>query len=50
MLLVIERDRLAGFQALAEADEEGEQENPYRQSNEEELHPVDSFLRLCLVR
>jgi hypothetical protein len=49
MFLVIKGNRLPGFEALAEGDEEKEQNNSDRNSDEEEFHLVSSLNRLYLV-
>ena len=49
VFLVIEGNRLPGFEALAEGDEEGEQNYSDRNSDEEEFHLVRSPNCLCPV-
>lgn len=49
VFLVIEGNWLPGFEALAEGDEEEEQNNSDRNSDEEKFHLVSSPNRLYLV-
>jgi hypothetical protein len=49
VFLVVEGNRLPGFEALAEGDEEEKQDNSETNSDEEEFHLFRSPNRQCLV-